>query len=80
MKGELVSPMFCVERGIFDELAEADELLDKARAKVCALYDTPGIPLFSSNLWKKGRWQLLLPRNLRNMIGVLWPTPLWMRK
>jgi len=44
MKGELVDPMFCVDRGIFDELAEADELIDKAKAKVCALYDTPGHP------------------------------------
>ncbi|MEA1962549.1 MAG: enoyl-CoA hydratase/isomerase family protein [Bacillota bacterium] len=44
MKGELVDPMFCVERGIFDELAEADELVDKAKAKICALYDTLGHP------------------------------------
>lgn len=40
MKGELVDPMFCVERGIFDELAEENELLEKAKAKVGALYDT----------------------------------------
>lgn len=40
MKGELVDPMFCVERGIFDELAETDELVDKAKAKISALYDT----------------------------------------
>ncbi len=44
MKGELVDPMFCVERGIFDELAEADELVDKAKAKICALYDTLNHP------------------------------------
>ncbi len=40
MKGELVDPAFCVERGIFDELTTAEELIDKAKAKVIALYDT----------------------------------------
>lgn len=44
MKGELVSTAFCVERGIFDELAPAEELVPKAKAKVSALYDTPGHP------------------------------------
>lgn len=44
MKGELVGTSFLVERGIYDELAEPEELLEKAKAKVCALYDTPGHP------------------------------------
>lgn len=40
LKGDLVDPMFCVDRGIFDELAEESELVEKAKAKVCSLYDT----------------------------------------
>jgi enoyl-CoA hydratase/carnithine racemase len=64
MKGELVSPMFCVERGIFDELAEADELLDKARAKVCALYDTPGHPFVQLKSLEKRQMAALIAKEL----------------
>jgi len=55
MKGELVDPMFLVERGIYDELAEAEELIDKAKAKVCALYDTPGHPFIQLKELQKGQ-------------------------
>jgi len=64
MKGELVSPIFCVERGIFDELAEADELLDKARAKVSALYDTPGHPFIQLKSLEKRQMAALIRREL----------------
>ncbi|MBO8158969.1 enoyl-CoA hydratase/isomerase family protein [Thermosyntropha sp.] len=44
-KGELVSPAFCVERGIFDELAEDEEtLIKRAKEVVTSLIDTPGRP------------------------------------
>lgn len=55
MKGELVDPLFLVERGIYDELAEADELIDKAKTKVCALYDTPGHPFIQLKELEKGQ-------------------------
>lgn len=45
LAGQLMKPQDMVQRGIFDELArdEAD-LLEKAKAKVCSLIDTPGRP------------------------------------
>lgn len=44
-KGELIPVNEAVERGIFDELADdADQLMEKAKAKVSALYDTPCHP------------------------------------
>ena len=64
MKGELVDPMFCVERGIFDELAEADELVDKAKAKVCALYDTMGHPFIQLKSLEKRQMAALIRSEL----------------
>lgn len=44
-KGEMISPVQAVEQGIFDELVENEtELMEKAKAKVCSLIDTPGRP------------------------------------
>ncbi|SHH04043.1 Enoyl-CoA hydratase/carnithine racemase [Thermosyntropha lipolytica DSM 11003] len=44
-KGELVSPAYCFERGIFDELVEDDETLIKRAKEVITSYiDTPGRP------------------------------------
>lgn len=44
-KGELFNPAQALEMGIFDELVETDEqLMEKAKAKVTALIDTPGRP------------------------------------
>lgn len=64
MKGELVDPMFLVERGIYDELAEAEELIDKAKAKVCALYDTPGHPFIQLKELQKGQMTALIRSEL----------------
>jgi enoyl-CoA hydratase/carnithine racemase len=37
-----------VERGIFDELADSpEELMEKAKAKIVALIDTPGRPFIA---------------------------------
>jgi enoyl-CoA hydratase/carnithine racemase len=45
MGGILVSPQKAVEKGFFDELvATPEELIEKAKAKVCDLIDTPGRP------------------------------------
>ncbi|HPF19926.1 MAG TPA: enoyl-CoA hydratase/isomerase family protein [Syntrophomonas sp.] len=44
-KGELFAPEYAVAQGIFDELAEnEEELLEKAKAKVVSMIDTPGRP------------------------------------
>lgn len=44
-KGELFGTAEALERGIFDELVETpEELMEKAKAKVVALIDTPGRP------------------------------------
>lgn len=44
-KGEMFDPAYALEHDVVDELAEnIDELLDKAKAKVSALIDTPGRP------------------------------------
>jgi len=64
MKGDLVDPMFCVERGIFDELAEADELVDKAKAKICALYDTLGHPFIQLKSLEKRQMAALIKSEL----------------
>lgn len=64
MKGELVDPMFCVERGIFDELAEADELVEKAKAKICALYDTLGHPFIQLKDLEKRQMTALIKKEL----------------
>lgn len=43
--GKLISPAEAVEKRIFDELCEEPAaLIEKAKAKVCALIDTPGRP------------------------------------
>ena len=43
--GELINPVQAVNQGIFDELVENETaLLEKAKAKVCSLIDTPGRP------------------------------------
>ncbi len=43
--GELISTVQSVDRRIFDELADTqDELMEKARAKLSSLIDTPGSP------------------------------------
>jgi len=45
MGGELVSPQTAVAKGFFDELAATqEELIQKAKKKVCDLIDTPGRP------------------------------------
>ncbi|MEQ8201228.1 MAG: enoyl-CoA hydratase/isomerase family protein [Syntrophomonadaceae bacterium] len=45
MGGELISPQKAVARGFFDELAATpEELIQKAKSKVCDLIDTPGRP------------------------------------
>ena len=45
MGGILVSPQTAVAKGFFDELAATpEELLQKAKTKVCDLIDTPGRP------------------------------------
>ncbi|HNX23367.1 MAG TPA: enoyl-CoA hydratase/isomerase family protein [Spirochaetota bacterium] len=64
MKGELVDPMFCVDRGIFDELAEAEELIDKAKAKICALYDTLGHPFIQLKSLQKRQMSALIRKEL----------------
>ncbi len=66
MKGELVDPMFCVERGIFDELAEGDELVDKAKAKVCALYDTLRHPFIQLKSLQKRQMAAVIRDELQN--------------
>lgn len=44
-KGELINPATAVELGIYDEMVETDEeLLERAKAQVCAYIDTPGRP------------------------------------
>lgn len=64
MKGELVDPMFCVERGIFDELAEADELVDKAKAKISALYDTLRHPFIQLKDLQKRQMVAIIEKEL----------------
>lgn len=64
MKGELVDPMFCVERGIFDELADAEALVFKAKAKVCALYDTLGHPFIQLKSLEKRQMAALIRSEL----------------
>lgn len=44
-KGEFFAPDYAIAREIFDELAEnEEELLEKAKAKVTSMIDTPGRP------------------------------------
>lgn len=44
-KGEFFAPDYAVAQEIFDELAEnEEELLEKAKAKVASMIDTPGQP------------------------------------
>jgi enoyl-CoA hydratase/carnithine racemase len=44
-KGEFFDPTYAVAQGIYDELAENEtDLIEKAKAKVCSLIDTPGRP------------------------------------
>jgi enoyl-CoA hydratase/carnithine racemase len=64
MKGELVDPAFCVERGIFDELCEAEELIEKAKVKVVALYDTLMHPFTELKNLQKREMAALIKREL----------------
>lgn len=64
MKGELVDTAFCVERGIFDELATPEELIDKAKGKVCALYDTMLQPFIELKSLQKREMAALIKREL----------------
>ncbi|HOP63398.1 MAG TPA: enoyl-CoA hydratase/isomerase family protein [Spirochaetota bacterium] len=64
MKGELVDPAFCVERGIFDELTTAEELIDKAKAKVVALYDTLLNPFIELKSLQKRDMAALIQKEL----------------
>ncbi|HON79992.1 MAG TPA: enoyl-CoA hydratase/isomerase family protein [Spirochaetota bacterium] len=64
MKGELVDPAFCVERGIFDELTTAEELMDKAKAKIVALYDTPLHPFVDLKFLQKRSMAALIKKEL----------------
>jgi enoyl-CoA hydratase/carnithine racemase len=44
-KGEMFDPVWALEHRVVDELADnADDLMEKAKAKVSALIDTPGRP------------------------------------
>lgn len=53
-KGELFGTAEAVERGIFDELVETpEELMEKAKAKVVALIDTPGRPFIMLKEFQK---------------------------
>lgn len=54
-KGELFDPVWALERRIVDELADnVDDLLEKAKAKVSALIDTPGRPfILLKNMQKR---------------------------
>ena len=65
MKGELVDPAFCVERGIFDELTEPEELMVKAKAKIVALYDTLLHPFIELKSLQKREMAELITRELR---------------
>ena len=52
--GKLMSPNELIQRGIFDELAtDETELLEKAKAKVCSLIDTPGQPFILFKYFEK---------------------------
>ncbi len=64
MKGELVDPTFCVERGIFDELVEPEELMEKAKAKIVALYDTLLHPFIELKSLQKREMAALISREL----------------
>ena len=64
MKGELVDPAFCVERGIVDEHCEAEELIEKAKAKVVALYDTLMHPFTELKNLQKRDMAALIKREL----------------
>ncbi|HZJ85095.1 MAG TPA: enoyl-CoA hydratase/isomerase family protein [Syntrophomonadaceae bacterium] len=53
-KGELFSPQLAYDMGIFDELVEnPEELMEKAKAKVSALIDTPGRPFILLKKFQK---------------------------
>ena len=44
-KGEFFDPAYAIAQGIYDELAENEtDLIEKAKAKVCSMIDTPGRP------------------------------------
>lgn len=44
-KGEFFNPEYAIAQGIYDELAEnEEELIEKAKAKVVSMIDTPGRP------------------------------------
>lgn len=52
--GELVSTGFALEKGIIDELVENDEeLIEKAKAKIVSLIDTPGRPFIMLKYMQK---------------------------
>lgn len=73
MKGELVNPEFCVERGIFDELVEPEELIEKAKAKVVALYDTLLHPFIELKSLQKREMSALIARELEECDWDLLP-------
>ncbi len=53
-KGELFNPQTAYDMGIFDELVEnPEELIEKAKAKVSALIDTPGRPFILLKQFQK---------------------------
>lgn len=54
-KGEMFDPVWALERRVVDELVDnVDELLEKAKAKVSALIDTPGRPfILLKNMQKR---------------------------
>lgn len=64
LKGDLVDPLFCVDRGIFDELAEESELVEKAKAKVCALYDTLRHPFIELKSLQKRQMAKIISEEL----------------
>lgn len=53
-RGELINPEYAIAHDVCDELAaDVDELMAKAKAKVCALIDTPGRPFINLKLLQK---------------------------
>jgi enoyl-CoA hydratase/carnithine racemase len=63
--GELMNPVQAVEKGIFDELVEnPDDLLDKAKAKVCSFIDTPGRPFINLKFMEKRHAAAIMKKDL----------------
>lgn len=65
--GELFSPIDAVNREIFDELVDDQtELITKAKAKVCALIDTPGQPFINLKYLQRKQRAQIIRENIDN--------------